>query len=174
MFISINRKYFFFLTICLIIDCKCYSVRNEKQEIQFYYRRIGSTNYYSTYMDEFKITNYRNRTVLASELLAFAKHYIDTVKTSVPVSSVSFIGEKSNQTLPEDPTEDPFNTERKQFLIVFGFTSFMAENKGKKPEFYDMAMSKKGRGKVYYLKFPDDKKIIDSVLSSKEPFDNGF
>ncbi len=162
------------LAVVLTFNLNCYSVKDEKKEIKFYYRYVGSTNYYKTYMDEFKITNYQNKTVLASELLKFAEQYIDSMNTATRVSGVSFVGEKYNQQLPEEPGEDPFNTEQKQSLIAFDFSNFMEENKDKKPELYDISISRNGKGKVYYLKFPKDKRIIDSVLNSKEPFDNNF
>lgn len=172
---SINLMSYCFMIFLLINNTNCRPQKDSKQQIQFYYRRVSNTNGYETYMDEFKITNYENRTVIAKDLYEFAKHYVDTVHTSMPVSSVDFVGQKPGEDLPENPAEDPFNTEKKKFLIGFAFDNFLEKNKGKSAiELHDLSVSTKKEVTFYQLRYPEDKVIADSILDSTQPFESNF
>ena len=155
--------------------CGCYySAKQAKEEIVFYHRDMGSINSYYTYFDNFKITNYTNKSVLASDLFAFAKKYVDTVHADKPVSYIIFIGEPVNFHLPK-PTDDYFNRKKKYSLIGFGFdNSFPSNANSKTRELSDVRIWKDGVSKMYEYHVPSGKKVIDSILDSKEPFDNNF
>lgn len=166
------------VTACLVfsnINCYCPD-ENDNHDIRFYYRRTAGTNDYETYMDEFKITNYTNKTVVIKDLYEYAQHYVDTMKANKRIGYVTFIGEKPCETLPNDPAEDPFNTEKKRYIIGFGFDSFLKKNIHKKKiELNAINVSiSKTEGKVYYMQFSKDKHFIDSILSSKKPFASDF
>ncbi len=135
---------------------------------------MGGINGYDTYFDNFKITNYTNKSVLASDLFSFAMKYIDTVHADRPVSHVFFTGEKPSQNLPK-PSEDYFDKARKQALLWFTFNNNFPQNKGKRiVELSDLTVWKNRDSKSYDYSVPSQKRIIDSILNSKEPFDNDF
>lgn len=165
------------LVVLLFVVCCCscyYSDKQANQKIEFYYRDEGGINGYNTYFDNFKITNYSNKSVLASDLFSFAKKYIDTVHSDKPVSHITFTGETTSQSLPK-PSEDYFNTGRKQALLWFGFDNNFPQNAKKRTiSLSNLRVWEDEKSKIYEYSVPSGKRVIDSILNSKQPFDNDF
>ncbi len=159
----------------IVVNLGCFCSEKEKQ-IQFYYRRVGIENSNRTYVDEFKLTSYQNNSIFAKDLYAFAKRYVDSVHADLPIYDVAFVGQLPCEELPEDPVEDPKNLEKDRFIIAFGFDNPQSGVQTKtSPELYTITVSLDGKkNKVYYLKFPDGKRVIDSVLNSSKPLNTDF
>jgi len=154
----------------------CYCADSDKpQQIQFYVRTIGGINDYFTYQDEFRITNYSNKTILLKNLYRFAQTYVDTVYADHQVSIVSFVGQKPCQTLPSDPANDVFDTERKQLLIIFGFDNSFPQNASKKNKtLTNVWIYNNGKSVHYDFDNPKQKRKAIQLLKSDEHFDSDF
>jgi len=162
------------LLLLSITGCYC-GDGDKPQQIQFYVRTIGGINDYFTYQDEFRVTNYSNKTISLNNLYRFAQTYVDTIHADHQVSIVSFVGQKPCQTLPSNPANDVFDTERKQLLVSFGFNNSFPQNASMKNKtLTDVRIYNDGKSTHYDFDYPQQKRKAIQLLKSDKYFDSDF
>jgi hypothetical protein len=77
------------------------------------------------------VNNYKDGLFSINEFAEICKKYIDTVKTSLPVSGVTFIGKNSCVKLPKAGW-DNWEKQTKYMVISIGFDIGFGRNKHKK------------------------------------------
>lgn len=168
-----NRRIFkAILLMGTIIFCSNTGCKNQqpgKHEILLYYRDVGDNNHYKTFMDNLAITEYKNKSLTIKQFADIAKSYVDTATGEMPVSSVTFIGQKPGGTLPEGDWST--SDEQKKYLIIsIGFDNGFAQNANKKYKEVDYIAIWHDKKATSYIQQSE----IDSLLNVKELLDTGF
>jgi hypothetical protein len=145
------------LLVGIILTGNYSCVRNDTSpnKIVYYYREERNTNEYKSYHDYLVIENYINKSFTYKDLARIATTYIDTVKTKVPVSGVTFVRKYSNEKLPPG-NWDSFQEQKKYFIVSIRLSG-KEPNKDRNVEF--MTVWKNGTP----LPFPENNQI-DSLL----------
>jgi hypothetical protein len=170
------KKLFFLFALNIIITvigCSSNLPVDQKSDIKFYKRNIsgGKDNGIVSdiiYFDFLSITNYIDGSKTIHDFYKIAKEYLDTVKSDNRIGTIIFLGEKSCCKLPYPSYNNPI-TEYE--LLSFGFLN---DSTNKKNILTNIILSKKGKNTVLWYEIPSNKRSIDSLLKSTEPYKNGF
>ncbi|NNV57693.1 hypothetical protein [Limnovirga soli] len=152
--------------LCSNTGCK--NKQYGEQEILFYYRDIGNNNGYKTYGDYLVVTNYINKSITIRQFANIAQQYIDTIKSDLPVSAITFVGKKPGGKLPAG-NWDTYMKQKKYFVVGIDFNNSLSKNANQKPEISSISISWNEKWKMYI-----QQSEIDSLLNVKEPVDTGF
>lgn len=164
---------YYLLLFSSILFCNCFY---SDQKISFHDRVVLGMNGVSTYLDYLKVENYKDGSFTAKQLCEIANRYIDTVKADKIIKGVIFLGQKNFYKLPEHMFN--VSSERVGKLSILGFTFIEDKNVSKfKDVVHSMKLKtitlfKNGEHQTFYITNAEDKKIIDSVLASTEPYNN--
>ena len=156
--------------ICLLLLSSCNNeapVKSENSTIttRFYYRVPGCNDGYCTYDDYLVLENYTNNKHTISELAKLAYDYIDTAKADMPISGITFVGEKPGSRLPTGMYHRYYEHADNQ-VVDFSFNNSLRQDSTmKKPAIREATLWKKGKSL-------DAKSPIDSLLNSTELLDN--
>lgn len=165
---SITSKSILISTIICLYSC-CKSAEGPNN-ITYYYRDQGSNNNFATYNDYLIVNNYKDGLISIKEFAEIGRKYIDTVKASLPVSGVTFIGKNSCSKLPKAGWEY-WEKQRKFMIIDIGFENNFERNKDKnKKDLKISFIGIYGRNDRSYTVQSD----IDSLLSLKTKLFTGF
>ncbi len=138
-------------------------------ELRFYYRSGGSNNGYLTFHDYVVLENYVNRTYYLNDLVAVARHYLDTAKGASPIDGVTFVGEAPDTRLPPGM----YKTQREHIeyqivSIAFDSTSTKERNIGSSKKHVGfVALWKDGESAAF------SSPSVDSLVKANPLLDNG-
>ena len=160
--------YLFYFALMFPTSCASNPAPKQAQKILFYSRGTGSNNGVYAYLDNLVITNYENNIFSIGQFYQIAKQYIDTVKASLPVRSVTFMGLKQGDELPPTST-DYIDEQHKLRIISIDFMDKL--DSLNRLQFYGLTLWINNNAYNFtYGKL--NKNYMDTLLQSKVPFDN--
>jgi len=171
------RLFYFSLIYTLLLLEGCHKPKKlDPPGVFLFNRHWGSNNGVPSYFDIVYINNYHDKSITIDSFFKMAKIYVDTVKTTIPVKGVIFMGGKTGHALPSTRSEDEDETAKKYLLgISINYKSVGKNSRDDKPS--TLALYKTGQRypDIYLdIHIPDEKIMIDSLLKLKEPYSNGF
>lgn len=150
------------IIIFLIASCNC-NINTQKKSItdtnfaNLYRRDILGGDSSNTFIDYLILNSNSKKGLTVKQLYNFAKNYCDTIKSNLPVSSVTFINVELGQKVPK-----PYDYDNIKKCFLYSFSFF-------KNGIYKNEMSviiwRGGKGKLLFSFTEDGKKEISSLMN---------
>lgn len=155
----------FIIATMLLTSCSCLE-QGQPHRLVYYSADTMATDYYVTYSYRLKLTNYEDGTLPFSYFYELATHYVDTVKTYRPLSSLYFLGQGPCDSLPV-PYWDNWDERKKYIIVDFSFnTGPEKDTATEQRRVTHVKLWKNGHYETYTN--------IDSLLHSSKPLDAGL